>query len=290
MGLVVVTVALAGGCAAPQPEPESVAVKEAEAAVAAAAATAAEQEAEREEHAAPSTAAERRRAGRREEDRSRRTLVVVDPGGAPKAKTPRELADASRRERELHGDRSVGEITDDNLAALAAQGKVTFTGGEAGEGGESIAGVGDGSAAAADDAEAAEDVCGEACWRRRVRELREGWSEAAAEIGDWEEEAAELRWRFYAEDDPWVRDGRIKPAWDRALDRIRRSRDEADRYRERLAETLEEGRRAGALPGWLRDGIALEPKPAEAAAEAGDAAEPVEPDVLEDDAVQPKRH
>jgi hypothetical protein len=280
--------ALAGGCAAPQPEPESIAAREAEAAHAAAAATAAEQEAERRDEARRDDAERAETRARREEDRARGTLVVVDPGGAPKAKTPRELSEASRRERALHGDRSVGEITDDNLADLAAQGKVTFAGGEAGEGGDAIAGVEGG--AAAGDGEATEEVCGEACWRRRVRELREGWSRAATEIGDWEDEAAELRWRFYAEDDPWVRDGRIKPAWDRALDRMRRSRDEAERYRERLAETLEDGRRAGALPGWLREGISLEPKQDEAAAEAADAAEPVEPDVLEDDAVQPKQH
>jgi hypothetical protein len=32
-----------------------------------------------------------------------------------------------------------------------------------------------------------------------------------------------------------------------------------ERLREELADTLDEGRREGALPGWLREGIELEP-------------------------------
>jgi hypothetical protein len=79
------------------------------------------------------------------------------------------------------------------------------------------------------------------------------------EIADLERDADGLRRRFYAESDPYVRDTRVKPDWDRVLDRIREMREAAERRRRELVEHLEEGRRAGAMPGWLREGIELEP-------------------------------
>ncbi|MFW6206659.1 MAG: hypothetical protein ACOC5J_01865, partial [Gemmatimonadota bacterium] len=74
----------------------------------------------------------------------------------------------------------------------------------------------------------------------------------------------------YAQDDPYVRDGRIKPAWDRVLDRIGETRSRNGTLREELQQAVQEGRRAGALPGWLREGIELEPAPEELPAEEGE--------------------
>ncbi|MDH3745756.1 MAG: hypothetical protein OES47_11715, partial [Acidobacteriota bacterium] len=51
----------------------------------------------------------------------------------------------------------------------------------------------------------------------------------------------------------------IKPAWDRALDRLEGARELVAEASTQLDELIEEGRRAGALPGWLREGIDLEP-------------------------------
>ena len=258
---------------------------------AAAAATAAQQEAEAERHA--------ERQARRPSSAPRNTTVVIDPGGAVKPKTPAELSEASKRDRERYGDRSVGELNDGNLAELASRGKVTFAGSAPPaprpkglptrttrspppppprRPPPQPQGMGrDG---------ADEASCDEACWRRRAYELREAWSRSVEEIDDLEQEVADLRWRFYAEDDPWVRDSQVKPAWDRALDALRHARDESDRYRERIDELMEEGRRAGALPGWLREGIELEPKTT-GDDTTTDTAEPIEPPVLEDDAVEP---
>ena len=65
-----------------------------------------------------------------------------------------------------------------------------------------------------------------------------------------------------SENDSFVRDNQVKPEWDRVVDRLRQARADADSARVELAGFLEEGRRANALPGWLREGEDQEP-PAE---------------------------
>jgi hypothetical protein len=97
-------------------------------------------------------------------------------------------------------------------------------------------------------------------WRGRALDIRERWRKAADRIKVLEQDVSEWRRRFYAQDDPWVRDGQIKPAWDRALVELRESRAAVVAAKQELADFQEEGRIAGALPGWLREGIDLEPK------------------------------
>jgi hypothetical protein len=168
----------------------------------------------------------------------------------------------------------VPRITNDNLGDYARPGNVTVATAPAAE--EAAA---DAATAAASE-EAATD---EAYWRDRLRSLREDWRQAADEAERLEREAEELRWRFYAAEDPWVRDGRIKPEWDRVLDRLDAVREEVAGYPRLVAEAVEEGRREGALPGWLREGSELEPEtPADA--ETIDPAEPVEPAAAEEPA------
>ncbi|HLX10550.1 MAG TPA: hypothetical protein VKY89_22060 [Thermoanaerobaculia bacterium] len=101
---------------------------------------------------------------------------------------------------------------------------------------------------------------GEAYWRGRALEIRQRWRKAADRIKELEQDVSEWRRRFYAQDDPYVRDGQIKPAWDRALDELRESRKTVQDAKKQLVDFLEEGRVAGALPGWLREGIDQEPK------------------------------
>jgi hypothetical protein len=97
-------------------------------------------------------------------------------------------------------------------------------------------------------------------WRGRALEIRQRWRKASDRIKELEEDIGLLRRRFYAQDDPYVRDGQIKPAWDHALDELRESRATAQAAKKELTDFLDEGRIAGALPGWLREGIDLEPK------------------------------
>jgi hypothetical protein len=97
-------------------------------------------------------------------------------------------------------------------------------------------------------------------WRGRAIEIRQRWRKASDRIKELEDDIALLRRRFYAQDDPYVRDGQIKPAWDRALDELRESRATVQAAKKELTDFLDEGRIAGALPGWLREGVDLEPK------------------------------
>jgi hypothetical protein len=100
----------------------------------------------------------------------------------------------------------------------------------------------------------------EAYWRERGLEIRQRWRRTVDEVKQLEQSTADWRQRFYATDDPYLRDTRVKPEWDRTLDRLGQARVEAEAAKKELAEFLEEGRRAGALPGWLRTGADQEPR------------------------------
>ena len=206
------------------------------------------------------------------------STVVIDAGGGSGGGSP-SLIEASRRAREQRKSAGppVAVIDNENLADYARRGNLTFASPAAGEGAE---GVGQ-----TPGEEEAEDPRDEAYWRGRARELRTRWREAADQIGDLETQAEALRLRFYAEEDVYSRDTRIKPAWDRVLDRLAQARVDSEALASELDAFLDEGRKSGALPGWLREGAELEPEaePAERrlreheSTEPPVAAEPEEP-------------
>jgi len=212
------------------------------------------------------------------------TLTVIDNSEAPRDVS---LAEAAHKAKEQRGTAPESKIviTNDNLAEYAT-GQLTLAT-------PAKPPAGDPSTAAESEAGAARD---EEQWRRETRELRLKLRRAWEEAGALDEQVAGLRLRFYAEDDPYVRDSEIKPAWDRALDRQRQAELEVKAYRRELQELLEEGRRAGALPGWLREGIEYEPEfedePAsqrEGAPEGFGRHEPVEPERMESPSRPPGR-
>lgn len=225
------------------------------------------------------------------------TLVVIDDPHADSA-APLTLREASRRalaQRETAPEPRV-VITNENLAEYAAKGNVTQASStpetaskpapEAGEtAAEAVAGE-KGTGDPVEDVALAEAERDEDYWRTNARELRRLWAEAVEAIEPLEKRAAELRNQFYSVDDPHERDGRIKPAWDRVLDRLEQARLDVRTYRQELRVFLEEGRQAGALPGWLREGIELEPR--EAAAREAEpltedgTLEPGEPVIMDD--------
>lgn len=196
--------------------------------------------------------------------------VVIEPAD-PEPDPEPTLAEAARRERQRR--RQTGEpiavINDANLQEHAT-GLLTFLEEEEVEPATDPASV--------DGTGSGEGERGEQYWRDRVRELRQRWADAASEVPVLEERVAELRRRFYATDDAYYRDTRIKPAWDRAIDLIAQTRVEGEAHHLELEAALEEGRLAGALPGWLREGIELEPAPPEP---EPDAYEPGEPTIFE---------
>ena len=260
--------------------------------------------------AAPPPAAADASAGRAEPPLMPPTLVVIDRGGG---ETPPSLAEASRAEKERRrrqGKRpQAAVINDKNLAEYAAKGQLTEAKpGPAGgaenpdekapaataPGDQTGPATGDGDtaapaseatgAAASTDRDAVNGPRDEAYWTGRAREIRQRWRQSADEVTALEKESAGLRWKFYAEDDPYVRDQQIKPEWDRVLDDLRRSRQDVRAFQAELADFLEEGRRAGALPGWLREGIELEPPPPEAkpAGAASPEHQSIEPPIVDE--------
>jgi len=180
------------------------------------------------------------------------TLVVIGEKGddTPESANPLLAASLAERKRRRTAPAAVAVINDKNLAEFAAGGNLTYTTDT-----EPPTGVAS-QDRAAQEARAEEELY----WRTRVHSLRAAWRENADLVAELENQAEGLRRDFYAEDDPYVRDRRIKPEWDRTLDRLEEARRGVERSREDLLTALEEGRRAGALPGWLRDGMELEPK------------------------------
>lgn len=191
------------------------------------------------------------------------SVVVIDPGTAP-TDTKQNIVDAARAERTRRQDAQtpIAVINDKNLGQYAAGQKLTVANPEPATA----------SAKAKPAAPAAGD---EDQWRKRGLELRKRWHDAVDRIAELQRQAAALRDRFYATDDPSVRDGEVKPTWDRVLEQIRESERVIEESRQKVADFLDEGRRAGVLPGWLREGVELEPTPAPPAAKSPEPGEPV---------------
>ena len=176
-------------------------------------------------------------------------VIVLDSGGQ-EAGAPKSLADAARAEREkrAHAKPPIAVITNQTLKE--SKGQVTFVNPPPKKAGEEKP-VADAPA---------EPLRDEAYWRSRALDIRLRWRKAADEVKELEQSSAGWRRRFYAENDPYVRNGQIKPEWDRVLDRLEEARADVETAKKELEELMEEGRLAGALPGWLREGLDEEPK------------------------------
>lgn len=200
--------------------------------------------------------------------------VIIDQG-EPQEEEPPTLTDAARLAKEARAREGapIAVITDETLSEYAT--------GELSIAEEKPAAASPTATEEEQPADAIEER-DEEYWRERVKGARMRWRDLVEEISRLEGQVAELRQRFYAEDDGFYRDSQIKPAWDRALDLLAEMRDEVGRAQANLNTILEEGRRAGALPGWLREGIEYEP----AAEETDDAPaihEVTEPPVIDED-------
>ncbi|MGH7336155.1 MAG: hypothetical protein ACREI7_01135, partial [Myxococcota bacterium] len=205
------------------------------------------------------------------------TLIVIEPTEPLEAEPSQDLAAAARREKERRRDarQAIAVINQKNLASWAEGGVLTQTIEP------EVPSVEESAAAEAVEKAAAE----EAYWRRRGREIRERWREAEDGIGALEAKAASLRNRYYSTDDGYLRDSQVKPEWDKAIADLEEARYQASRGAAEVRAYLEEGRRAGALPGWLREGIELEPEPVlESASEAASGLEATEPVIYRDPA------
>jgi hypothetical protein len=100
---------------------------------------------------------------------------------------------------------------------------------------------------------AGEDSSGEAYWRERMHSARTRVEELTERVRHFEQEAKKLENDFYSWDDGQYRDGVIKPAWDKKREELETARRDLEQAQKELSELPEKARRAGALPGWLRE-------------------------------------
>lgn len=93
----------------------------------------------------------------------------------------------------------------------------------------------------------------EAEWRERARVARRQVEEGKARVYQLEGDAAALEKDFYRWDDGQYRDGVIKPAWEKKKQELEEARKELAAAEKDLADLPELARKAGALPGWIRE-------------------------------------
>jgi len=180
------------------------------------------------------------------------TVTVIEAPGQDSESDRPSLVEAAAAERARRRTAPPTQIviTDKNLSEYAV-GQLTVT--ERAEEGSDVDTM--------ISAELVEKKAEEEYWRSRGLEIRIAWADAAEREEELEADVFLLRQRFYAEDDGFYRDSQIKPAWDRAIEQLQETHREIEQLQEELQAYLEEGRAAGALPGWLREGVDLEPKP-----------------------------
>ncbi|MEO8188926.1 MAG: hypothetical protein ABI682_01185 [Acidobacteriota bacterium] len=93
----------------------------------------------------------------------------------------------------------------------------------------------------------------EARWKDAAHAARRRVDELTAQLAALDGETRQLENDFYRWDDGQYRDRVIKPAWDKKREELETTRKELAQAETDLAELPEKARRAGALPGWLRE-------------------------------------
>ncbi|HYK42981.1 MAG TPA: hypothetical protein VE007_11380 [Thermoanaerobaculia bacterium] len=93
----------------------------------------------------------------------------------------------------------------------------------------------------------------EAVWRERARSARRRVEELKAEVTQLEADTKQLETDFYRWDDGQYRDRVIKPSWDKKREELETRRRQLVDAEAELADLPEKARKAGALPGWLRE-------------------------------------
>lgn len=92
---------------------------------------------------------------------------------------------------------------------------------------------------------------GESYWVARMGEARSRVRQLESEVERLDTAVGGLRFQWTSIDDP-NQQLLIKDAWDDAIVRGERAREELQKAREAIQAAESEARRAGALPGWLR--------------------------------------
>jgi mannose-6-phosphate isomerase-like protein (cupin superfamily) len=93
----------------------------------------------------------------------------------------------------------------------------------------------------------------EAMWKDRAHRAHQRVEDLKAQVAALDTESKRLENEFYRWDDGQYRDRVIKPQWDKAREDLETSKRQLTAAEAELADLPEQARKAGALPGWLRE-------------------------------------
>ncbi len=93
----------------------------------------------------------------------------------------------------------------------------------------------------------------EAEWKAIAANARKRVADDKAHVDELSAATKKLENDFYAWDDGQYRDRVIKPAWDRSRTDLETAKQELAEAEKDLADLPERARKAGALPGWIRE-------------------------------------
>jgi hypothetical protein len=93
----------------------------------------------------------------------------------------------------------------------------------------------------------------EAEWKEIAAKARKRVTDDKARVAELEATTKKLENDFYAWDDGQYRDRVIKPAWDRSRSDVDTAKQELEAAEKDLDALPERARKAGALPGWIRE-------------------------------------
>ncbi len=93
----------------------------------------------------------------------------------------------------------------------------------------------------------------EAEWKEIAGRARKRVADDKARVDELTAATKKLENDFYAWDDGQYRDRVIKPAWDKSRTDLETARQELEAAEKDLADLPEKARKAGALPGWIRE-------------------------------------
>jgi hypothetical protein len=98
-------------------------------------------------------------------------------------------------------------------------------------------------------------------WQKSYQDATKHAQDAEAAVAALQSDVARLQRDFYSRDDPYQRDGVIKPALDRALADLARAQKELESARGEPDRVMASAQREGALPGWFREPLTDRPLP-----------------------------
>jgi hypothetical protein len=172
------------------------------------------------------------------------TPVPVLSGGFGKTPAPESASRKATPKKKVR-------LTNETLVTESDKGKVSTS--EVNTARTPTTRRGEGKTETAEPAAPAPGEGDEAYWRGEARRLHERVDALKETIARLEGEVTKLEADFYSWDDGAYRDRVIKPAWDKAREELTTARKELPVAEKDLADLPDRARKAGALPGWLRE-------------------------------------